>query len=59
MIVNQYINKKNIAQKLYENLNTIALICNNKSQLHLKESKIIVQILDIDIRELLVYNKSN
>ena len=46
--------QKELAAKLGKNPNTIASMCNNKSQPHLKDLKVIAQILEVDIRELLV-----
>lgn len=37
-----------------EGVNTITLICNNKTQPHLKDLKIMAEILEVDIREFLV-----
>jgi len=47
-----------LAEKIGKSKTSIAAICNNKSQPHLKDLKRIAQILDIDIRELLVPTKS-
>lgn len=47
-----------LAEKLGKSTTSITAICNNKSQPHLKELKRIAQILDVDIRELLVSTKS-
>jgi len=49
--------QKELAVKLDRNPNTITSICNNKSQPHLKDLKKIAEILDVDIRELLVSTK--
>jgi transcriptional regulator with XRE-family HTH domain len=46
-----------LAKKLNKSTNTIASICNNKTQPHLKVLKKIAKILDVDIRELLVPTK--
>jgi len=46
-----------LAKQLDKNANTIANICNNKVQPHLKDLKRIAEILDVDIRELLVSTK--
>lgn len=48
------ISQKELAEKLGKNPNTIASICNNKTQPHLKDLKTIAEILKVDIRELLV-----
>jgi len=46
-----------LAGELGKSTTTIASICNNKTQPHLKDLKRIAQILDVDIRELLVPTK--
>jgi len=57
ILVIKGISQKELAAKLGKSTNSIASICNNKSQPHLKDLKIIAEILDIDIRELLVTTK--
>jgi putative transcriptional regulator len=49
--------QKELANQLGKNPNTISSIYNNKSQPHLKDLKRIAEILDVDIRELLVSTK--
>ncbi|WP_237685887.1 helix-turn-helix transcriptional regulator [Flagellimonas profundi] len=46
-----------LAEKLGKSTTSITAICNNKSQPHLKDLKRIAEILDVDIRELLVSTK--
>lgn len=46
--------KKELAVQMDKKPNTIISICNNKSKSYLKELKRIVEVLDVDIRELLV-----
>lgn len=46
-----------LAEHLGKSTTTIASLCNNKTQPHLKDLKKIAFILDIDIRELLVPTK--
>jgi DNA-binding XRE family transcriptional regulator len=46
-----------LAEKIGKTPNTIASICNNKTQPHLKDLKLIAKVLDVDIRELLVPTK--
>jgi transcriptional regulator with XRE-family HTH domain len=46
-----------LAEKLGKSTTSIAAMCNNKSQPHLKDLKKIAKILDVDIRELLVPTK--
>lgn len=58
VLVIKGVSQKELAAKLDRNPNTIAAICNNKSQPHLKDLKRIAEILDVDIRELLVPTKS-
>ena len=57
VLVIQGMSQKALAEQLGKTANTIALICNNKSQPHLKDLKRIAEILDVDIRELLVATK--
>jgi transcriptional regulator with XRE-family HTH domain len=57
VLVIKGVSQKELAAKLGKNPNSIASICNNKSQPHLKDLKKIAEILDIDIRELLVPTK--
>ena len=49
--------QKELAAKLDKNPNSVTSMCNNKSQPHLKDLKRIAEILDVDIRELLVPTK--
>jgi transcriptional regulator with XRE-family HTH domain len=46
-----------LAEELGKSTTSITAICNNKSQPHLKDLKRIAEILDVDIRELLVSTK--
>lgn len=57
VLVIKGISQKKLAEKIGKTQNTIASICNNKSQPHLKDLKKIAKILDVDIRELLVPTK--
>lgn len=57
VLVIKDMSQKDLAEKLGKNPNTIASICNNKSQPHLKDLKKIAEILDVDIRELLIPTK--
>ncbi len=57
VLVIKGMSQKELAVKLDRNPNTITSICNNKSQPHLKDLKKIAEILDVDIRELLVATK--
>ena len=50
--------QKWLADKLGRSTTTLTSICNNKTQPHLSDLKRIAQILDIDIRELLVPTKN-
>jgi len=54
VLVIKGISQKILAEKLNRSTTTIASICNNKTQPHLKDLKQIAEILDVDIRELLV-----
>lgn len=49
--------QKWLAERMSKTPTTIAAMCNNKSQPHLKDLKRIAAILDVDIRELLVPTK--
>ena len=57
VLVIKGMSQKELAVKLDRNPNTITSICNNKSQPHLKDLKKIAEILDVDIRDLLVSTK--
>ncbi len=46
-----------LAEQMGKTPTTIASICNNKTQPHLKDLKKIAALLDVDIRELLVPTK--
>lgn len=50
--------QKWLADQLGITSTAMTLICNNKTQPHLKDLKRIAQILDVDIRELLVPTKN-
>ena len=43
-----------LAEQLGKSKNAVALMCNNKTQPHLLELKRIANLLEVDIRELLV-----
>ncbi|WP_108869128.1 helix-turn-helix transcriptional regulator [Aquimarina aquimarini] len=53
------VSQKELAAELDRNPNTVTSMCNNKSQPHLKDLKRIAEILDVDIRELLVPTKES
>ncbi len=57
ILIIKEMSQKELAIRTGKNANTIASICNNKSQPHLKDLKEIASILDVDIRELLVSTK--
>jgi putative transcriptional regulator len=59
ILVSKDMSQKELAEKLGKNPNTIASICNNKSQPHLKDLKKIAEILNVDICELLIPTKKN
>jgi putative transcriptional regulator len=50
--------QKWLAQQLGKSANAVASICNNKAQPHLIDLKKIADLLDVDIRELLVPTKT-
>jgi len=58
ILVIKGISQKELAKKMEKSQNALTSICNNKSQPHLKDLKKIAQILDVDIRELLVPTKN-
>lgn len=49
--------QKWLSEELGRTTNTIASICNNKTQPHIADLKKIADLLDIDIRETLVPTK--
>ncbi|WP_420581606.1 helix-turn-helix transcriptional regulator [Reichenbachiella sp.] len=57
ILVTKDMSQKELANQLGKNPNTIASICNNKSQPHLKDLRKIAEILEVDVRELLVPTK--
>jgi transcriptional regulator with XRE-family HTH domain len=57
VLVIKTVSQKTLASKLGRSTTTVASICNNKTQPHLKDLKKIAQILDVDIRDLLVPTK--
>ncbi|MFY0602271.1 MAG: helix-turn-helix transcriptional regulator [Cyclobacteriaceae bacterium] len=57
ILVIQGRSQKWLAEELGKTTNTIASICNNKTQPHLLDLKKIADILNVDIRELLVSTK--
>jgi transcriptional regulator with XRE-family HTH domain len=57
VLVIKNMSQKELAAKLDKNPNTVTSMCNNKSQPHLKDLKIIAKILDVDIKDLLVATK--
>jgi putative transcriptional regulator len=57
VLVIKGMSQKELAEKMSVNVNTIANICNNKTQPHLLDLRKIAQILEVDIRELLVSTK--
>ncbi len=46
-----------LANKLGKSTTSITAMCNNKTQPHLKELKKIANLLEVDIRELLISTK--
>lgn len=57
ILVIKGISQKDFAEQTGKSRNTITLICNNKTQPHLKDLRTMAVILDVDIRELLVATK--
>jgi transcriptional regulator with XRE-family HTH domain len=58
LLIIQNKSQKWLSSELGKSANAIASICNNKSQPHLIDLKTIAQLLDVDIRELLVPTKN-
>jgi transcriptional regulator with XRE-family HTH domain len=58
VLVIKDVSQKELAKKMSRTANSMTAICNNKSQPHLKDLKKIAQILDVDIRELLIPTKT-
>jgi len=57
VLVIQGKSQKWLSENIGKNTNTIASICNNKTQPHLKDLKRIAELLDVDIKDLLVSTK--
>jgi transcriptional regulator with XRE-family HTH domain len=57
VLVIKDMSQKELAIKLGKTPNSMTAICNNKSQPHLKDLKKMAQILDVDIRNLLIPTK--
>ena len=53
VLAEKQIQQKELAEAIDRTTNTIASICNNKSQPNLHDLKKIAEFLDVDIRELL------
>ena len=49
--------QKWLAEQLNKSTNAVASFCNNKTQPHILDLKKIAELLDVDIRELLVSTK--
>ena len=59
VLIRKKMSQKELAKLTGKSVNTISAICTNKSQPHLKDIKLIAEILDVDIRELLIPTKIN
>lgn len=57
MLVIKNKSQKWLSQELGRSANAVALMCNNKTQPHLNDLRRIAELLDVDIRELLVPTK--
>lgn len=57
ILVIKEMKQKELAEKIGRSTNNVASICNNKVQPHLKDLKRIADVLDVDIRDLLVPSK--
>nr|WP_288936175.1 helix-turn-helix transcriptional regulator [uncultured Allomuricauda sp.] len=58
ILVRQGVSQKDLASQLDKNEHTVSNWCINKSQPHLKDLFKIAEILEVDVRELLVSTKS-
>lgn len=58
VLVSKGVSQKELAAKMQKTEHTVSNWCINKSQPHLKELQKIAEILDVDIRELLVATKN-
>ena len=58
VLVIKDISQRWLADQLKKSPTAVAKFCNNKTQPHLKELKRIAEILDVDVRELLVATKN-
>lgn len=58
VLVIQGKSQKWLAEELMKSTTAVTSFCNNKSQPHLTDLKKIAEVLDVDIRELLVPTKS-
>ncbi|WP_149241478.1 helix-turn-helix domain-containing protein [Dyadobacter sp. 32] len=58
ILVIQGKSQKWLAEMLQISTTAMTAICNNRSQPHLKDLRRIAEILDVDVRELLVPSKS-
>jgi transcriptional regulator with XRE-family HTH domain len=57
VLVIKGMSQKDLAEKVGKSTTSITAICNNKAQPHLKDLKKMANILDVDIRDLLVPTK--
>ena len=57
VLAEKEVQQKGLAEAIGRTTNTIASICNNKTQPNLYDLKKIAEYLDVDIRELLVPTK--
>ena len=57
VLIRKKMSQKELAKLMSKSLNSISSMCTNKSQPHLRDLKKIAEILDVDIRELLIPTK--
>lgn len=57
VLIRKKISQKELARLTGKSLNSISSMCTNKSQPHLRDLKRIADVLDVDIRELLISTK--
>jgi transcriptional regulator with XRE-family HTH domain len=59
VLIRKKMSQKELSKLMGKSLNSISCICTNKSQPHLKDLKRIAEILDVDIRQLIIPTKKS
>lgn len=57
VLIRKKMSQKELARLTGKSLNSISSMCTNRSQPRLKDLKKIAEILDVDIRELLIQSR--